>query len=63
MLEFHVSDMTCGGCVRAITNAVQQLDARAQVTTDIPAHQVRVETSAARDAVLAAITAAGFTAK
>ncbi len=31
MQTFRVPDMTCGGCVRAITNAVKEADPAANV--------------------------------
>lgn len=62
MTTFLVNDMTCGHCVRAITQAVQQKDPAAQVTVDLGSHRVDV-TSALLDAerVRAAIAQAGYT--
>lgn len=61
MARFTVPDMTCGGCVKAITGAVQRLDPKATVTTNLDTHLVEI-TSAQSDAALAeAIDAAGFT--
>jgi len=37
MYQFHVPGMTCGGCARAVTNAIKAIDPAAEVTTDPPA--------------------------
>jgi copper chaperone len=43
MIELTLPTMTCGHCVKAVTAAVQQVDATAQVQIDLPTHQVRIE--------------------
>ena len=45
MLTFQVHDMSCGHCVRAIKNAVRELDAGAAVDVDLARHLVRVQSS------------------
>ena len=40
MAHFRVSDMTCSGCVKAITGAVQDLDAAATVDANLDTKQV-----------------------
>lgn len=62
MREFEVSGMQCGHCVAAVTRAVQQADAAAVVTVDLPAGLVRVDSALAADHLLAAIARAGFDA-
>jgi copper chaperone len=37
--------MTCGHCVKAVTAAVQQVDATATLQIDLPTHQVRIEST------------------
>ncbi|MFN6997096.1 MAG: heavy-metal-associated domain-containing protein [Aquincola tertiaricarbonis] len=62
MISFEVNDMSCGHCVRAITQAVQQADPGAQVQVDLDAHRVQVQPVAADASVLrAAIEEAGYT--
>ena len=63
MITLHVTDMTCDGCVRAITKAVQRVDAGASVTADVAAKRVAVESKAAADALAAAVREAGFDAR
>ncbi|EMF60431.1 heavy-metal-associated domain-containing protein [Stenotrophomonas maltophilia] len=35
-MEFHVDGMTCGGCARSVTRAIQQIDPNASVVADPP---------------------------
>jgi copper chaperone len=58
---FQVQGMTCGHCERAVTQAVQQLDAGATVHIDRAAGTVVVHSTATRDALAAAITEEGYT--
>lgn len=60
MQEFHLPDMTCGHCVATITKTVQALDPQAQIQTDLPTHQVRIDTQTSRDALIASLTEAGY---
>lgn len=62
MLEINVSDMTCGHCVASITKAVQGVAPGATVQTDLDSHRVSIEGAPDHDAVITAITDAGFTA-
>lgn len=61
-MQFHVDDMTCGGCARSVTKAIMSLDATAQVTADTKARTIKVETSAAGEDVQAALARVGFPA-
>ena len=61
MLSFEIPTMTCGHCVRTITEAVQALDPAAEVKTDLPTHRVDVLTSAPREALVARLVEAGYT--
>ena len=57
---FNVPDMDCGGCVRAITDAVHRLDAAATVQADLTTKRVSIGTASGED-FGKAIEAAGFT--
>lgn len=57
---FTVQGMTCGHCERAVTNAIQGVDAQAQIKIDRAANRVEVESSASREAVAAAIAEEGY---
>ena len=61
MLSFEIPTMTCGHCVRTITEAVHAVDPAAEVKTDLPTHRVDVQTVAPRDVVLAQLVEAGYT--
>ncbi|MCW5634438.1 MAG: heavy-metal-associated domain-containing protein [Rubrivivax sp.] len=60
MLDLQIPNMTCGHCVRAVTEAVKAADPQATVTIDLPTHQVRIETTAPREAVVAQLVEAGY---
>jgi len=63
MQVFNVQGMTCGHCVKAVTRAVQQLDASAKVEVDLAAKQVRVQSELVQGQVLAAIREEGYQAE
>lgn len=63
MYDFHVPGMTCGGCARAVTNAIKSVDPAAEVTTDPPARAVTVTSEAAEQALVAALAEAGYRAE
>ncbi len=60
MLDLMIPQMTCGHCVRAVTEAVKTADPAARVEIDLPSHRVQVDTTAPREAVLAQLAAAGY---
>lgn len=60
MTRFTVPDMTCGGCVKAITTAVQRLDPGASVATDLATHLVEITSARSAAELAAAIDGAGF---
>lgn len=62
MQTFNVQGMSCGHCVKAITQAVQAKDPAADVQVDLGAKTVRVQSSLATGAVLAAIKEEGYEA-
>jgi copper chaperone len=60
MSEFHVPEIHCEGCIRSLTGALKGLDAKATLRADLNTKRVRVETSAADEAVAEAFRDAGF---
>ena len=61
-IDFEVTDMSCGHCVRAITEAVTELDPQARVQVDLAARRVHIEAAQASPEALGdAIREAGFT--
>jgi copper chaperone len=61
MQVFNVEGMTCGHCVRAVTQAVQAQDADAKVTVDLAAKQVSVESKLEREEIAGLIKEEGYT--
>jgi len=60
MLNFTVPDMSCDGCVKAITVAVRAVDAGADVTADLAAKTVAIRSGSSSASLAAAIRDAGF---
>lgn len=60
MYQFQIPNMSCGHCVRAITEAVKAADPQAEVKTDLSTHQVQVQSGAPREALVAQLTEAGY---
>ncbi|MBN3763133.1 cation transporter [Burkholderia sp. Ac-20365] len=60
-IEFKVEGMSCQHCVAAVTRAIQEQDAGAQVKVDLSAGKVAVQSGASVDALKAAIDEAGYT--
>ncbi len=63
MLEFRVDGMTCGGCARAVTNAVRSVDDAATVQVDLASKLVKVGTAADASEVQSAIEGVGYDAE
>jgi copper chaperone len=61
MLDFQIPDMTCGHCVKAVTEAVKAADPAAELKIDLPTHRVQVQTAAPREQVVAKLVEAGYT--
>jgi len=59
-MQFHIEDMTCGGCARGVAKAIQSVDPNATVMADPPTRSVKVVSSASREQLEAALRAAGF---
>ena len=62
MHTFHIQNMTCGGCVRGVTRAIQSVDPDARVQADVPARRVQVVSEQPREIVKAALTKSGYQA-
>ncbi|MFJ2712712.1 MULTISPECIES: cation transporter [unclassified Pseudomonas] len=63
MQVFNVQGMSCGHCVKAITNAVQAKDPAASVRVDLAAKEVGVESALSADQVIEAISEEGYAVK
>ncbi|SIT47192.1 Copper chaperone CopZ [Paraburkholderia ribeironis] len=60
-IELKVEGMSCQHCVAAVTNAIREHDAAAQVQVDLSSGRVVVESMQPLDALKAAIDEAGYT--
>ncbi|CAI8849223.1 Copper chaperone CopZ [compost metagenome] len=63
MQVFNVEGMSCGHCVKAITQAVQARDPAASVRVDLAAREVGVESALSADQVIALISEEGYSVK
>ncbi|MBF6631635.1 MAG: heavy-metal-associated domain-containing protein [Comamonas sp.] len=57
---FKVEGMTCGHCERAVEQALQTVDAQAQVSIDRAIQQVKVVSQSEPAALVAAIQEEGY---
>jgi copper chaperone len=60
MIQFNIPSMSCGHCVKAVTQAVQEVDPRAKVDVDLDSKQVQVDSQADRDRIAASLREAGY---
>jgi copper chaperone len=60
MQVFNVQGMSCGHCVRAITQALQARDPAASVRVDLAAKEVGVESALSADEVISLISEEGY---
>lgn len=63
MLRFQVPNMTCGGCAKSVTKALQSVDPHARIETDPSIHEVRVESTADESSLRAVLAEAGYPAE
>jgi copper chaperone len=63
MQVFNVQGMTCGHCVRAITNVIKGEDPAADVQIDLAKGEVRVQSQLADEQVIGLIEEEGYSAK
>jgi len=61
MHSFTLPDMSCGHCVAAITEALKAVDAQARIDIDREARTAQVVSALPREALVAALIAAGYT--
>lgn len=62
-MQFQIDTMTCGGCVRRVTAAVQSVDSDATVTANVGEHRVDIQSTSTQQALIAALENAGYPAK
>jgi copper chaperone len=59
-MEFNIPAISCGHCVKTVTEAVKLADPDAQVSVDLESKKVTVETTREREIVAAALADAGY---
>ena len=62
-ITLQVEGMSCGHCIRAVTNAIQGLDQAAKVDVDLAAKRVVAQTSLPRADLVRAVEEEGFAVK
>lgn len=63
MQLFNVQGMSCGHCVKAVTQAVQAKDPAASVRVDLSAKEVGVESTLSAEQVIEIISEEGYAVK
>jgi copper chaperone len=58
--EFKVQGMTCGHCVKAVTQAVQLLDNTAAVSVELDSGKVVINSDVPRERLVEAIRDEGY---
>ncbi len=59
-MRFTVSGMTCGGCIKAVTGAIQSADPNAQIKVDLPTQSIELQTVLSTSEAQLLIEDAGF---
>jgi copper chaperone len=60
MLEVTLPTMTCGHCVRTVTETVQKIDPAARLSIDLASHRVQIESGAPAQQLIDALTEEGY---
>jgi copper chaperone len=60
MITFEIPAMSCGHCVRTITETVHAADPQAQVRADLAQHRVSVDSELPRETLAARLADAGY---
>jgi copper chaperone CopZ len=63
LVELAVEGMTCGGCVKHVTTALEAVPGVTSVQVELEPGRARVETANGADALIEAVEAAGYHAK
>ncbi|WP_024656124.1 heavy-metal-associated domain-containing protein [Pseudomonas syringae USA007] len=63
MQLFTVQGMTCGHCVRAVTEAIKNHDPAAEVQVELASKQVKVQSSLSPEQIIGLIGEEGYQAQ
>ena len=61
-MQLKIEDMSCGGCVSNITEALEKLDANLTVVADLESRSIEVSSTASEAQVREALKNAGYPA-
>ncbi len=61
-MQLHIENMTCGGCARSVTRAIQSLDPTARVEADPATRKVEVTSSRTQTEIEAVLAEAAYPA-
>lgn len=61
-MKFNVPDMSCGHCRATIEKAIEEADPMAELTFDMEARQVEIESELDAEALKALLAEAGYPA-
>ncbi len=61
-MELKIEGMTCGGCARSVTKAIESVDPDAKIETNPAARAVKVETTVTSEKILEVLEEAGYPA-
>ena len=59
-MKYQIENMTCGGCARRVTKAIQSVDASAKICTDPAQRSVEISSSQPAELITKALAEAGF---
>ena len=62
MQQFRVQGMTCGHCVRAVTQAIKGHDPAADINVDLSAARVQVNSTLSAERIIELIAQEGYQA-
>ncbi len=62
MTTFHVPDMSCGHCRKAIETAIGAVDGTARIDCDLDAHLVKIDSALPAGTLAATLQSAGYPA-
>jgi copper chaperone len=60
MIQLNIPQMSCGHCVKAVTEAVKEVDPQAKVDVDLVTKKVTVQTQADRQKIVDSLAEAGY---
>lgn len=61
-MKYQIDNMTCGGCARKVTKAIQTVDASAEIITDPAQRSVEIVSTKPAELFAEALAEAGYPA-